>query len=219
VAAAEQLFAERGVDAVSLVEIGRAAAQGNRSAVQYHFGDKAGVLAAIRDKHAPPIERRREAMLDALEAAGPPDLRSLVEVLVRPVADEVRNPDGGAAYVQLNAALIGHPEFALLSRRTRLNPTADRLLRLIAQASPDLPPALLGPRMLLVTGLVFHGIADGARLAGAVGRPAQDGDGPDADHGRAAAAASWERFVRNLVDCTVAVLQAPVSGATAAALG
>ena len=204
VSVAERLFAERGVDAVSLIEIGKAAGQRNRSAVQYHFRDKAGVLEAIRLKHAPPIEQRREQMLDALGALGANaqrDLRSLVEVLVRPVADEVRNPDGGAAYVKLNAALIGHPRFPLLSRRATLNPTADRLLRLLSQAAPTLPEPLTGPRMLLVTGLVFHGVADGASLAKARTRLRDE---------------AWELFVCHLIDSVVALFGAPVSRETRA---
>ena len=60
VAAAERLFAERGLDGVSLVEVGRAAGQRNRSAVQYHFGDKQGLVHAILDKHTPGIEARRK---------------------------------------------------------------------------------------------------------------------------------------------------------------
>jgi AcrR family transcriptional regulator len=201
VSVAERLFAERGVDAVSLIEIGKAAGQRNRSAVQYHFLDKAGVLEAIRLKHAPPIEQRREQMLDALGANAQRDLRSLVEVLVRPVADEVRNPDGGAAYVKLNAALIGHPRFPLLSRRATLNPTADRLLRLLSQAAPTLPEPLIGPRMLLVTGLVFHGVADGASLAKARTRLRDE---------------AWELFVCHLIDSVVALFGAPVSRETRA---
>jgi AcrR family transcriptional regulator len=213
VAVAERLFAERGVDAVSLVEIGQAAGQRNRSVVQYHFRDKAGLLEAIRSKHAPPIERRREEMLDALGAEGRRNLRSLVEVLVRPVADEVRNRDGGAAYVKLNAALIGHPRFPLLSRHATLNPTADRLLELVTRAASSLPKPLLGPRMLLVTGLVFHGIADGAGLAKSRARSGGDDSGND-DSGED----RWELYVRHLVDCVVSVLETKASVETRAVL-
>ena len=48
VSAAERLFAERGIDATTLAQINRAANQRNRSAVQYHFGNKQGVIHAIR---------------------------------------------------------------------------------------------------------------------------------------------------------------------------
>ncbi len=45
--AAERLIAERGIDAVSLREIGATAGQRNNSAAQYHFGTKEGLVAAI----------------------------------------------------------------------------------------------------------------------------------------------------------------------------
>jgi AcrR family transcriptional regulator len=199
--AAESLFAERGIDAVSLVEVGVAAGQRNRSAVQYHFGDKEGLLRAIREKHAPAIERRRASMLDALEAKGQPSLRSLVEVLVLPVADKLAEGPAGEAYVRINAAMIGHPRHPLINlQTTRLQKTNARLMRLIAEASPSLPGPLLGPRMVLVTGLVFHGLVDQAALV----RPSSGGQ-------------DWTRAVCHLVDCVVAVLRAPVSAETARA--
>ena len=45
---AERLFAERGVEITSLVEIAKAAGQKNRSALQYHFTNKEGLLNAVR---------------------------------------------------------------------------------------------------------------------------------------------------------------------------
>ena len=200
VAAAETLFADRGIDAVSLVEIGKAAGQRNRSAVQYHFGDKAALLAAIRAKHGPGIEARRAELLDQLGSARRPRLRRLVEALVVPVAEKLRDPDGGEAFVRIQAALLGHPRFPLLAgEEPPENPTAVRLFDAVARTTAALPEALRGPRMLLVTGLVFHGLADRARLAGSQ-RPED-----------------WQVYVDHLVDCVVAVLRAPVSAETKAA--
>ena len=50
--AAEQMFAERGLDGVSLREITRAVGARNTSATQYHFGDRKGLLRAIVDRHS-----------------------------------------------------------------------------------------------------------------------------------------------------------------------
>ena len=72
VAAAETLFAGAGVDAVSLREINAAAGAGNASAIQYHFGDRAGLLRAVIAKHHPKVESRRHALLDQVEAGSPP---------------------------------------------------------------------------------------------------------------------------------------------------
>ena len=203
VAAAEQLLADAGIDATSLAEINKAAAQRNRSAVQYHFGSKEGVIHAILDKHTPTIEQRRHEILDELEAAGPPTCRALVEALVLPVASKLDDPDGGRAFLKLNAQLIGHAKFALLELHSqRVNRGADRLQRLMTAAVPDWPEQLWVPRWLLLIGLLFHGMADYVRLIEAA-----------ASDGRVATPRGL--FVGNLIDSVVAVLEAPVSDSTA----
>ena len=53
--AAEQLFAEHGVVAVSNRQVSEAAGQGNNTAVGYHFGTKADLVRAIARKHAAPV--------------------------------------------------------------------------------------------------------------------------------------------------------------------
>ena len=67
--AAESLFAEHGIGGVSLREINRAAGARNAVAVQYHFGDREGI---IRWKHVEesPSHRRDDAQLfAAIDAA------------------------------------------------------------------------------------------------------------------------------------------------------
>ena len=108
-AAAETLFAERGIDAVSLREVTRASGAKNAIAVQYHFSDRAGVLQAILDKHAPDVEARRNAMLDDYEARNENDLRFLAAAFVRPLAAQLANPDGGPEYLQIYADVLTRP--------------------------------------------------------------------------------------------------------------
>jgi AcrR family transcriptional regulator len=107
--AAERLFAERGVDAVSLREITRESGARNAIALQYHFEDRDGVLRAIFDKHMPEIEARRHGMLDEYEARGEHDLRALASALVRPLAAKLGDPDGGLPFLQIYAELIERP--------------------------------------------------------------------------------------------------------------
>ena len=61
--AAERLFAEHGVFAVSNRQVSEAAGQGNNAAVGYHFGTKADLVRAIVRKHAEQIERLRLRMV------------------------------------------------------------------------------------------------------------------------------------------------------------
>lgn len=109
VAAAELLFAERGVDAVSLREITRAAGAKNVIAVQYHFEDRDGVVRAILDKHLPDVDSRRNALLDALEDEPDPALRAIAGALVRPLAAKLADDDGGRSFLQIYADLLNRP--------------------------------------------------------------------------------------------------------------
>lgn|SRR5581483_2674547 len=109
ITAAEQLFAERGVDGVSLREINRVAGARNAVAVQYHFGDRYGVVRAVNDKHYPEVDARRHAMLDEYEAHPDAGLRALAGALVRPLASKLADPDGGPEYLQIHAELLNRP--------------------------------------------------------------------------------------------------------------
>ncbi|MFP6656301.1 MAG: TetR/AcrR family transcriptional regulator [Myxococcota bacterium] len=205
VSAAERLFAERGIDATTLLQINKTANQRNRSAVQYHFGNKAGVIHAILDKHTPSIEGRRNAMLDEIESGGHPSLRDFAEALVLPIAEKLDDPDGGLAFLRINAQLVGHPRFSLLALHSqRLNRGTDRLNQLIAANAPDWPAPLRKPRWLLLIGLLFHGLADYAHLL-------------EADQ-TSDEAPPRGLFVNNLVDSVIAILEAPVSTKTASQL-
>lgn len=106
--AAERLYAERGIDAVSLREIVQAAGARNATAVQYHFGDRAGIVRAILARHAPEIEARRHALLDAYEADGVPGGRALAAALVRPMAACLGDASG-RAFLQIWADVVNRP--------------------------------------------------------------------------------------------------------------
>ena len=104
---AERLFAERGVDGPSLREINSAAGQRNASGVQYHFGGRAGLLAAVIERHMSTIDAERTKWLDVLERRGEPSERELMAALVEPLeaGDEL-------AAEQLGDDLDGEEELA-----------------------------------------------------------------------------------------------------------
>ena len=103
ISAAERLFAAHGIDGVSLREINRSAGQSNTGAVQYHFGDRHGLVLALIAKHRSTTEPRRHALLDHYEDAGVDDVRMLATALVAPVAAKLSDPDGGREYLQISA--------------------------------------------------------------------------------------------------------------------
>jgi len=82
---AERLFAQSGINGVSLREIAQKARQGNHFAVQYHFGSREGLVQAIFDYRMAQMEDARGVMLEALHRDGlTKDARSILEIIFLP---------------------------------------------------------------------------------------------------------------------------------------
>jgi len=157
---AERLFAERGVESTSLLEIARAAGQKNRSALQYHFTNKDGLLNAVLDKHAESISRARSLMLDELEQRGSYTLYELVEALVLPMASQLDNEDGGRAFLKIHSQLMTtevHRE--LRQRRDDSDTNTRRLVAMAADFMPTDDRDGLRARLALTGCLLIHGLA------------------------------------------------------------
>ncbi|NLT29495.1 MAG: TetR/AcrR family transcriptional regulator [Propionibacterium sp.] len=89
IAAAERLIAERGIAALTLKDVQLAANQSNKSAAQYHFGSREGLLTAVLDNRMEPVNRRRQEILDNwVEHGVNPTARQAVEAMVGPLAAE-----------------------------------------------------------------------------------------------------------------------------------
>jgi AcrR family transcriptional regulator len=108
--AGERLFAEHGIEVVSLREITRAAGQRNATALQYHFGDRRGLVRAILAKHNRTVEAERHGMLDELEARSGVRVREWVQALVLPAAAKLADRDGGRDYLRIMAELMNRPD-------------------------------------------------------------------------------------------------------------
>ncbi len=98
--AAEQLFAEHGVDGARTRDITERAGQANSSALHYHFGSRDGLLRAILAEHKARVEHALEIGLaqsrepGAGEAAGATELTRLVGAYVEAEASELRDESG-----------------------------------------------------------------------------------------------------------------------------
>lgn len=196
ISAAETLFAEKGVDRVSMNEVVVASGQGNASAVNYHFGGRMGLIRAVLQKHQPGIERRRSEMLDALDGERAPTLRDLVDALVQPIAEKLDDPDGGSAYLRIMDDLFRHGsdrELELLVDTP--DPARDRLLGMLRRCVPSVTHQLAVLRGMLAATQLFSTLSLVARLQEA-------GSLDQADR---------SVFVGNLVDCLTGTLGAPVS--------
>ncbi|MFC5749249.1 TetR/AcrR family transcriptional regulator [Actinomadura rugatobispora] len=85
VLAAERLFARHGIEGVSLRQIGAEAGNGNKSAVQYHFGTKDRLLQAIFEHRLPGVYGRRRILIAQYR---PADLQAWVKCYVLPILEQ-----------------------------------------------------------------------------------------------------------------------------------
>lgn len=193
IASAEVLFAAEGVEGVSMREINREAGQANVSALQYHFGDKSGLLMAVIEKHAPGIDLRRHALLDQYESEGEDDLRTLASALVLPLAAKLGDADGGREYLRITAELINRPDPVIDD--ASISDPADSIYRWRKLVEPMLPPEATQ---------IFHTRFAAIRFAHIeLGRRAAERRRPDDS-----------LFVSRLVDLVAAVLATSVSDQT-----
>lgn len=90
--AAVRLFAERGIEGVSLREL-TAEAEVNVAAVNYHFGSRSGLEEAVFEDVAKHVNRQRLATLKAVlkaasDAETPPTLEAIVDAFIEPYLGE-----------------------------------------------------------------------------------------------------------------------------------
>lgn len=158
--AAEVLFATRGVESTSLLEIAKAAGQKNRSAMQYHFTNKEGLLNAVLDKHAQNISQARSLMLDELEQSDSYSLYELIEALVLPMASQLDNDDGGRAFLKIHSQLMTTEVYRdLRQQRDDKDVNTQRFLAMAAAFIPTKEKNSVRARLALTGVMLIHGLA------------------------------------------------------------
>ncbi|MDP9867649.1 MULTISPECIES: TetR/AcrR family transcriptional regulator [Streptosporangium] len=230
ITAAEELFSTRGIGAVSLNEIVRTSGARNATALQYHFGDRAGLLRAVLGKHGGDVDARRHAMLDDYERGGGPGqprtpsptdtgTPAAEPTGAEPTDPRTRPPSGPPAYPQvlaLAAALVrppaakladpdGGPAYLRIMAELIGHPGAS-----LATAEQDDPAASIHRWRRLAAPLLQEDAVRLHRRLVAIrftmvelGRRARSGPHPDD-----------RLFVSHLVDLVAALLLAPLSEET-----
>jgi len=185
--AALELFAANGIGATSLREIRLAAGQGNVAALQYHFGDKQGLLRALLDRELPVLVDRRRALLPDAH-----DLRSIAAVFVLPFAELATGTAHERQVVQLLSQLNDEVSFSVEDIQALIGETGTGdAYALLRDLVPDVPEELLAERVRVGLNSYLHAAALWAR-------------GAQRSH-----LVSDEVFRRNLVDMFLGAMLAP----------
>jgi AcrR family transcriptional regulator len=194
--AAERLFAEHGVVAVSNRQVGEAAGQGNTAVVGYHFGTKADLVRAIVRRRTAQVERIREGML--AEVGAPGALRDWVACLVRPQTEHLAALGAPTWYARFSAQLMTDPALrGIIVEESLGSPALQRIRDGLARCVAGLPVEVREERGEMSRHLMVHVLAERERAV--------------AD-GLATPRANWHDAGTGLVDAIVGVWAAPVTG-------
>lgn len=187
--AAEELFARRGIDAVSLAEITQVAGLRNTGAVHHHFGGREELLAAVVDEHRQRLDERRSALLDDVEVqpADEPTAAALVRAMVVPMIELLDDPEG-RRFLSIQAQRALRPRAADVTPR----PVIQRLLGLEGRPHGRAPVAGFLAGLGELTAITA--LAQRARL--------EDAEGRDAGIGR-------EEFSRQLLAAVTRIVAVP----------
>ena len=198
VVTAERLFAEHGLDGISLRQIAVESGNANNSAVQYHFGSKDNLIQAIFEYRVPQLARRRRLLAEQRPSD---DLRSCVESYLLPMVEEAEHEDSHymTFLAKLNSAGLSLRPFDRLPDAMK-EPTYE-FYRAMAAMLPHVPASLLTPRVDLALSVCMHACADREQSR---------------RHG--SRVLPYALHVSGLFDGIVGLLAAPVSNETLAAL-
>lgn len=193
--ASEHLFARHGLD-VPIREIHALAGQKNASAIQYHFGSKDELVAAIIERHAPTPDDMAAVRADLESKRDEP--RRFVEAIVRRLCgylateesrDYIRFSFHLMQQTSMRAVLAGGPEhhsMAAVYAETEL----------VRSMFPTLAERLVRERAVAGMSFVALEVAERARLI---------------DDASTEGVLDEDEFITNLVDMATAILTAPSS--------
>ncbi|MGW0633214.1 TetR/AcrR family transcriptional regulator [Streptomyces sp. NPDC002758] len=195
--AAERLFAEHGVYAVSNRQVSEAAGQGNNAAVGYHFGTKADLVRAIARRHAVLIE---DARVRALAATGDSaDVRDWVDCLVRPVTEHLAGLGSPTWYARFCAQVLTDPVLhGIVVEESLSSPSLRQAVDELNRRLPELPADVRAERGLMARALILHTCAERERAL-AEGTPTPR--------------ATWSEAASGMADAIVGLWLAPVTRA------
>jgi len=162
---AERLFAERGIDAVSLRTL-TAEAGVNLASVHYHFGSKEALVTAVFDRRVDPLNQTRLEMLEAVEHEAGEGALPLEDVLRAFFAPAIRTSQlAGSPFMQLCGRMHAEPaEYVQKHFDAKFGPMIERFTAAFVRATPRLSQKERGWRLHFAVGAMVFTMLESEKL-------------------------------------------------------
>ena len=163
--AAEKLFAEHGIEAVSLRSIISEAGV-NLAAIHYHFGSREGLVEAVFERRVEPVNQERIALLDELEARGGPiEVEDVLRALFGPAIRLSQDARRGQIFLRICGRFFAEPGDSMQPMFESLfREVIERFTRAFQRALPHLTLTELFWRTHFAVGAMVHTMLDSRRL-------------------------------------------------------
>ncbi|MAN74788.1 MAG: TetR family transcriptional regulator [Henriciella sp.] len=193
---ARRLFAERGVEAVTVREIVAASGAKNGGSLNYYFKSKEGlIMELLADVFRDSSDGWLEALSDLQRTGGPRSVRDIVTILVRWPEDHSKQEDPSPTANRFLNSLLS-------TRRKMVRDFLEKgnfsvfaqLLRYIRELKPDLPQTVMEQRLIYFSWYIISArAAHESYVASGKKNPIWEGYDP----------------LENLIDCGVGLIEAP----------
>lgn len=204
--AALRLFAQRGLEEVSIRDIQAAAGQKNNGSISYYFSSRDALIREIVADIAAILDEDNNRRLDALEArGGPSDIRQVAEILL-PVIHRPGVDQREAQYqLQFFTSVLITRRDLMFEATAGADRATRRCFAHIRRLAPDMPAEILRQRLQL---MLLYALTAGASM-----------EAGKSDHRNWRSLWDQSSAEPNLADTMAGMITAPVSAETRAGVG
>lgn len=157
--AAQSLFAERGIDGVTVREIVKAADQRNMASLHYYFSNKENLIKELVVDAARLMDGRRNVAIDKAEqTGGPTELREVVRVIVDSMLVEPDEDPRNISYMRFVTKLLsGYRWLFEEAIGAEWNTGYQRCLAHLRRLAPaEIPVEIINQRLLYMSIAVMN---------------------------------------------------------------
>ncbi|NTE68209.1 TetR/AcrR family transcriptional regulator [Agrobacterium tumefaciens] len=204
--AALRLFAQRGIENVSIRDIQAAAGQKNNGSISYYFSSRDALIREIVADVAAILDEDNNKRLDALEArGGPSSVREVAEILLPVVTRKGADKREGQYQLQFFTSVLITRRDLLFEATAGADRATRRCFQHIKRLAPAMPGEVLRQRLQL---MLLFGLSAGASM-----------EAGKEDHVNWASLWTQRSAEHNLADMMAGMIVAPVSPETQEAVG